>query len=95
MFVPEFGLECDVLSCCCVSDGEVEITSPAFKKELEKQLEIPVERIDLVVDCDFGPAGLIATYAYSDEWSDPDRYFMCDVILSEGERNYFHVEPWM
>lgn len=90
MLVLKYGIECDLLQEVNVRlvDGEIEITSEDFLRELETCVELLIDKVVLVPWVDLGGPAILVQYTM---WGALDEFVCLDIATSQAENVAFNV----
>lgn len=85
MLVLEYGIECDLMKDgnIRVVDGEIEITSEEFLRNLSIRLGFELTHVFLCTECEIGTPSIVAEYVSFDE----GRFACLDIALTTEERH--------
>lgn len=93
MLVLDYEIECDLLEegNMKIVDGEIEITSETFLRELGKRVGLELDHVWVVPYADLGGPAILVEYML---WG-PEGEFLClDVATSDAENRIFHIRKW-
>lgn len=84
MLVLDYEIECDLLEegNMKIVDGEIEITSETFLRELGKRVELELDHVWVVPYADLGGPAILANYTL---WGGPNEFCCLDIGLVDAE----------